>query len=170
MRNKHDFKTANAFLIEICSLKRFLYKGTYLQKARFEDWKASGVDQPSEKFCLEVEKELIDHDSFLSKLDELTSRLGDRKIIFTGHINSNYQGQTIESRATLNKWLKDYCKSRRHTYYDVSSIIQMKPSYFTMEDAIHFNKGGKQLSRCLFLLALLRAQLSGKFMAKKSQA
>jgi hypothetical protein len=154
LKNKEDFGAADVALVEICSLKRFVYNGVFLQKSRFEDWEQWDVDAPSQDLCEAVVRSQIERDELFEKLDVLVEKLAGKRIVFTGHINSDLKGKEIKSRSKINRWMRDYCVTNGYGFYDVSRVVRFWPRLFIYPDAIHFKKAGKLITFFSFLWTL----------------
>jgi hypothetical protein len=89
------------------------------------------------------------------KLDELVAEFGGRRVVFTGHLNSDKHGAEIESRGLINLWLREYCGSRGYSFYDVSPVLRKRPLLFMDDDVLHYTRWGRRLSFVMFMQALL---------------
>ena|GEM_PF-3800846 len=152
-QNQTAFKEADVFLIELCSLKRIFYGKWSLDLSRFGNWAHWGLDAPSEKIHSGAVVSKISKDELCVKLDELVALLGDRRVIFTGHLNSDQFGAEIESRGRINRWLKEYCEGAGHSFYDVSPVLRKRPLLFVDDDALHYTRWGRRLSFLMFMRA-----------------
>lgn len=153
--NQIAFKEADVFLVEICSLKRILYGKWSLDLSRFGNWKHWHLDPPSESLINKSVQSKIGKDELYLKLDELVAEFGGRRVVFTGHLNSDKDGVEIESRSLINLWVREYCELRGHSFYDVSPVLRWRPLLFMDDDVLHYTRWGRRLSFVMFMRALL---------------
>lgn len=153
LQNQLAFKEADVFLIEVCSLKRILYGEVSLCLSRFGEWDKWNLDAPSEEISAGVVRSKILKDELYMKLDQLVALLGGRRVIFTGHFNSDQFGAEIETRGSLNRWLKEYCVATGHSFYDVSPVLRKRPLFFMKDDTTHYTRWGRRLAFLMFMRA-----------------
>ncbi|MDG1302371.1 MAG: hypothetical protein P8R37_12380 [Opitutae bacterium] len=154
-QNQLAFQKADVFLIELSSLKRIFYGEVSLCLTRFGSWKHYGLDAPSSALSAGVVRSKISKDELYMKLDQLVAQLGGRRVVFTGHLNSDKSGAEIETRGSLNRWLKEYCVASGHSFYDVSPVLRKRPLLFMDDDATHYTRWGRRLSFLMFMRAYL---------------
>jgi hypothetical protein len=152
-QNQLAFKEADVFLIELCSLKRIFYGEVSLCLSRFGEWNKWGLDAPGEALNSGVVRSKISKDELYLKLNQLVALLGGRRVIFTGHLNSDQFGVEIESRAWINQWLKEYCQASEHSFYDVSPVLRKRPLFFMKDDTTHYTRWGRRLAFIMFMRA-----------------
>jgi hypothetical protein len=153
--NQVAFKEADVFLVELCSLKRIFYEEWFLDLSRFGNWKHWNLEPPSAALTEKSVLGKIGKDELYLKLDELVAEFGGRRVVFTGHLNSDKYGAEIESRSLINLWLREYCESRGHSFYDVSPVLRKRPLLFMDDDVLHYTRWGRRLSFVMFMRAML---------------
>ena len=154
-QNQLAFKEADVFLIELCSLKKLFYGDLSIDQTRFSRWEHYGLDAPSAELSAGVVRSKILKNELYTKLDQLVAQLGGRRVIFTGHLNSDLFGAEIESRGRVNRWVKEYCVALGHSFYDVSPVLRKRPLLFMDDNATHYTRWGRRLSFIMFMRAYL---------------
>lgn len=139
--HKDFYKWTHIFIIEISSVKKFMYNDFYcnqwairdiLKKYTFDDKNYQIAEIINKNMQLQTEEEII------GDLDIMCTLL-QNKIIFVNHINIlKDDGSTFEERSLIHRILKKYCDNKNTFHFDPTEIVSQYPLKQALIDSGHY--------------------------------
>ncbi len=145
--NRQTIDQADAYLVEVCSLKILCYGDIFFQLSRFTKSERWNIEKPSEELSGNTRIYVQDEDEFHRDFRMLVELLHDKPIIFTGHIDVQTEnGDYIPGRAQINQMLKKYaCVHGKH-YYDLSEDVGKNREKYVQQDLTHLKEAAFRLA------------------------
>lgn len=145
--NRQAIDRADAYLVEVCSLKILCYRDIFFQLSRFTLGERWNIEKPSDELsgntCIYVQ----DEDEFSHDFRTLVELLHDKPVIFTGHINIRAEGgDYIPSRMQISQMLEKHAYMYGKYYYDLSGDIEGNREKYIQHDLIHLKEAAFRLA------------------------
>ena len=130
------FANTNIFIIEICSIKKYIHNNFYLHHLavdkRFGNYIYTS-DEILDNFILEQQS----NDEIENDILEIQKLLYPKKIIIVSHYNSKLNGEYLQSRNNLINLLDTICKKYEIPFINPTIVL----SGFCQEKVIKDNLG-----------------------------
>jgi len=140
------FTDTDIFIIEICSIKKYIHNGYYMHHLPFDKLWQEFNDYKYKHYIDDTPQNILDNFVIEKQSDEeiendileIQKMLHPKKIIIVSHYNSKKQnGECIHSRNNLIQLLDSICKKHNIKFINPTNVL----SNYTQEEVIQDNLG-----------------------------